>query len=255
MLRYLAFLALLAITPAAAQDSNFPTPGNARVPGFVTMCIVANQAVPCAAGGSLVPGTTAFVCGSAGSFAYSDGTLLQCDANLKVTTPSTSVGNVSILGGGASVPQFTLVPNSGNSFSWGMANTGGMLMGFANTLQALGIASNGLTIPLNSFYGFGTGAAVNGALSALLSSAAAGIISVDTTAANNGLGTLRAALIAPGLLYSAAGTPLPACAAGTNGYTAVVSDNTAPTYRSAYTSGGAVVTRMICVSGTGWLSD
>lgn len=64
-----------------------------------------------------------------------------------------------------------------------------------------------------------------------------------------------AASYQPGIVYSAAGTPVPACAAGTNGWTLIVSDSTAPTYRSAYTSGGAVVSRLLCVSGTGWLND
>jgi hypothetical protein len=64
-----------------------------------------------------------------------------------------------------------------------------------------------------------------------------------------------APLLQPSTLYSAAGTPLPACNAGTNGATATVSDTTAPTYRSAYTSGGAITGRVLCVSGTGWVND
>ena len=110
MLRYLALFALLLLTPATAQDHEFPTPGNATVPGYVTMCIVANQAVPCAAG-------------------------------------------------------------------------------------------------------------------------------------------------APGTIYSAAGTAVPACAAGTNGWTIVASDVTTVTYRAAYVSGGTNLSRLFCVSGTGWLAD
>lgn len=34
------------LSPAAAQNS-FPTPGGARVPGIVVMCITAGQAKPC----------------------------------------------------------------------------------------------------------------------------------------------------------------------------------------------------------------
>lgn len=64
-----------------------------------------------------------------------------------------------------------------------------------------------------------------------------------------------APLLQPSTLYSAAGTPLPACNAGTNGASAVVSDSTAPTYRNAYASGGAITARVLCVSGTGWVND
>jgi hypothetical protein len=59
----------------------------------------------------------------------------------------------------------------------------------------------------------------------------------------------------PLTLYSAAGTPLPTCNFGTNGATATVSDTTAPTYRSAYTSGGTITGRVLCVNGTGWVND
>lgn len=50
----------------------------------------------------------------------------------------------------------------------------------------------------------------------------------------------------PGLIYSAAGTPLPTCGAGNNGRQAAVSDATSPTYMGAYTSGGAVTANVIC---------
>ncbi len=59
----------------------------------------------------------------------------------------------------------------------------------------------------------------------------------------------------PGTVHSAAGTPLPTCNAGFNGATAIVSDSTAPTYRNAYTSGGAVTSRVLCVNGTGWVNN
>lgn len=55
--------------------------------------------------------------------------------------------------------------------------------------------------------------------------------------------------------YSAAGTALPACAAATNGVQLYVSDATAPTYHGAYTSGGAILAGVLCISGTGWVTD
>ena len=47
-------------------------------------------------------------------------------------------------------------------------------------------------------------------------------------------------------LFSAAGTALPTCAAGSQGGRAVVSDATSPTYMGAYTSGGAITVEVIC---------
>lgn len=58
-----------------------------------------------------------------------------------------------------------------------------------------------------------------------------------------------------GIIYSAAGTALPSCAAGTDGSTAVVSDATGATYAGAYTSGGAQKRRVLCVNGTGWITN
>lgn len=55
----------------------------------------------------------------------------------------------------------------------------------------------------------------------------------------------------PGLLYSAAGTPLPTCNSGLNGNQRTVSDATSPTYLGTYTSGGAVTAAVIC-DGTNW---
>ena len=52
-------------------------------------------------------------------------------------------------------------------------------------------------------------------------------------------------------VYSAAGTPLPTCNAGHKYQMATVSDATGPTYNATYTSGGAVVTLVLC-NGTNW---
>ena len=60
-------------------------------------------------------------------------------------------------------------------------------------------------------------------------------------------------LLATNTLYSAAGTPLPTCNAGSNGTKSVVSDATTPTYLGAYASGGAVVAPVVC-NGSGWVT-
>jgi hypothetical protein len=57
-----------------------------------------------------------------------------------------------------------------------------------------------------------------------------------------------------GYLYSAAGTALPACNAGTKGAHATVSDATSPTYLGSYVSGGSLTAPVFC-NGTSWLTD
>jgi hypothetical protein len=86
-----------------------------------------------------------------------------------------------------------------------------------------------------------------------VSRSAAGVVSIDSTTNANGLGTLRAAAVLPGVIYSAAGTAVPTCVAGIKGQSAVVSDATAPTYLGTYTSGGAVVSAVLC-NGTTWVT-
>jgi len=51
--------------------------------------------------------------------------------------------------------------------------------------------------------------------------------------------------------FSAAGVPLPACAAALSGQSAIVSDAASPAYNSAYTSGGTVQVPVYC-DGTNW---
>ncbi len=62
-----------------------------------------------------------------------------------------------------------------------------------------------------------------------------------------------AAVLVPGTIYSAAGTPLPAASTALKGARAVVSDATTPTYLGAYTSGGAVVAGVLC-TGSAWVT-
>jgi len=60
-------------------------------------------------------------------------------------------------------------------------------------------------------------------------------------------------ILMPVTIYSAAGTALPSCAAGTKGGMAIVSDATTPTYLATYASGGAVVAPVMC-NGTNWVT-
>jgi hypothetical protein len=61
-------------------------------------------------------------------------------------------------------------------------------------------------------------------------------------------------LVAPFVVYSAAGTPLPAATAIAPGTEATVSDAVLPTYMGAYMSGGAVVCKVISDGVTGWFT-
>lgn len=55
--------------------------------------------------------------------------------------------------------------------------------------------------------------------------------------------------------YSAAGVAVPTCNAATNGVHLNVSDAITPSYHGAYSSGGAVSSGVLCISGTGWVTD
>jgi hypothetical protein len=71
----------------------------------------------------------------------------------------------------------------------------------------------------------------------------------------NALGLYVANVALPGgLLYSAAGTALPACSAGLTGFLASVSDATAPTYGGNYVSGGGAVATVVC-NGANWTTQ
>jgi hypothetical protein len=74
-----------------------------------------------------------------------------------------------------------------------------------------------------------------------------GVINASTSGSYLGLNP------ATQFLYSAAGTPLPTCNAGSKGQALTVSDATAPTYNGTYTSGGAIVAPVVC-NGTNWLT-
>ncbi len=59
--------------------------------------------------------------------------------------------------------------------------------------------------------------------------------------------------LVPAIIYSAAGTPLPAASAALKGAKAVVSDATLPTFLSPYVSGGTVAATVLC-NGTQWVT-
>jgi hypothetical protein len=50
----------------------------------------------------------------------------------------------------------------------------------------------------------------------------------------------------PGTIYSAAGTPLPACGSSSRGEEEVVGDAASPAYMAAYASGGTITAAVIC---------
>ena len=60
-------------------------------------------------------------------------------------------------------------------------------------------------------------------------------------------------VLVPTVIYSAAGTPLPAASSALKGARAVVSDATTPLYLTPYSSGGAIVCPVFC-DGTQWVT-
>lgn len=82
----------------------------------------------------------------------------------------------------------------------------------------------------------------------------AGVEEVNAGTGCGATGSLWLASLRLGTAFSAAGTPLPTCNAGSQGDNRQVSDATSPTYMATYTSGGAVIARVFC-NGTNWLTD
>ena len=147
MLRYLKYALLFtAITPAAAQDHNFPTPGNAIVPGYVTMCLNgSNQAIPCAAGGGLASGAAITGCPAQASLFVTSTLTLGCVAAFSESDTGaqvTSTGAISLPATGSA---------SATNLNFGTPGTGifgtstTISFGIATTNQAF-LASTGFTL-------------------------------------------------------------------------------------------------------------
>ena len=154
---------------------------------------------------------------------------------LGVNLPSGFAGNVFDLhaNGGASLVSLT------SSGVWAVQ---GYTIGVTVSVTSNLIRMAGTT----GVFSWSTGAGFSGAQDVGLSRAAAGILAVGNGTQGNATGVLKAAGVLPGILYSAAGTPLPTAAVGITGQQAVVSDATLPTYMGAYVSGGTITAAVIC---------
>lgn len=162
MLRYLALLLLLAATPAAAQDSNFPTPGNARVPGYVTMCLNgSNQAIPCAAGGGLAAGAAVTGCAAQSSLFITSTLTLGCVAAVSEADsgdPVTLTGHLVIPNGAAGTPSIALGGTGsttgifGSNTTFIIANSG--VASVTVTAAAMLLAQNALNLPTGNSIGW-----------------------------------------------------------------------------------------------------
>ena len=130
MLRYLkhALIAPLFAIPALAQDHNFPTPGNAIVPGYVTMCLNgSNQAIPCAAGGGLASGAAITGCPAQANLFVTSALTLGCQSAFTEGDTGTPVTLTGIL----AVPNGTAAANSiqfGGTAGNGVTSTGSNLI-------------------------------------------------------------------------------------------------------------------------------
>jgi hypothetical protein len=210
-------------------------PSGLTIPGYLT---------------SLVTGTTAITGGATTQVLFNNGGVLGSDAGL--TKVSGATGQVTF-GGPISGPAGSA---TATTYNFGTAGTG--IFGSSTTVQ-FSVGGS-----LSAYFGtglviVGSGTSLNiefgNGVNTYLGSSGAGVITSSTNNSHNGLGTFTAASFAPGIIYSAAGTAVPACGAGTNGWTVVASDITTATYRTAYVSGGSNTGRLFCLSGTGWLSD
>ena len=135
-----AFFAL-AFAWAAQAQNNFPTPGGATVPGYVTMCISGNIAVPCnpgGGGGGLAAGAAVTGCPAQSSLFVTSALQLGC-----VTPVSeTDTGLVFSLSG------ILAMPDTSGGGAAGMVTMGGSRFlhdtgGISNTF--LGHNSGNLT--------------------------------------------------------------------------------------------------------------
>lgn len=247
----LGALFLLAGVDLSPAQNAFPTPGGATVPGYVTMCISGNLAVPCnpgGGGGGLTAGAAVTGC-PAGALLFNTSTnTLGCQSTFTENNSGTQMG---VIAGTAVVPSIFSGNDGiyfGSIFGVLVAATSVMTIDLNNGVR---IGTGGGGTATNS-YGFVNGAANANVADTRISRNAAGVMQVGTTA-NNAAGNLLASGYGPGTIY-VTGT-IPACAAGTNGWTVVASDITTATYRTPYVGGGANTGRLFCVSGTGWLAD
>jgi hypothetical protein len=152
---------------------------------------------------SLVVGATAITGGTANGLLYSDGTYLQSDANVVVSTASSSVGNITIKGGGATVPQMTFAPNSGVAMSIGMANSGSELVVFTGSSPTLGI-ENGVIFQNSGAIQWGSGSGVSGSNDVNITRNTTGVIQIGTTAVNASGSLLLTNITPSGVITNAA---------------------------------------------------
>lgn len=202
-------------------------------------------------------GSSSVTSGTTASSGCVDTAVLESRANLitcdgAILAPA--AGPVSIGNGGATTSQLSFTPNSGTAASFGMTNAGTTLTFFSGATAQLSLGSGVAVDSGNGFRWTNSASNPNTTLDTSIFRQAAGVVEVGTGAANAS-GNILASGFGPGTIYSAAGTVVPACAAGTNGWTIVASDITTATYRTLYASGGANTGRLFCVNGTGWLSD
>lgn len=148
-----------------------------------------------------------------------------------------------------------------NSTTGNVTNNGGFTAGAVLGGAFFTAAGGQFVLSTANGLGLGTAMPVSWGSSAGWASAdtwvfrlGAGNIQISTSATPNSSGSISLATInIGGIIYSAAGTPLPTCNSGSKGTHATVSDATGPTYLATYTSGGAVIAPVFC-NGTNWLT-
>lgn len=201
---------------------------------------------------------------AAATLAMGNGTQGDVTGTLNLATingnaAALSIGGVTTVGaGGNSTRQLILSPNSGNGAGFGMANSGGQMILFANTSQALAFNGGSFTGVSGMIFGWTTSnsSAVT-TVGTRMSRPSDGTISFDTTATGNALATLNLATVVASATiktggYAVAGLP----AAGTAGRKAYVTDQlTTCAVAGAALTGGGVAVCPVFDNGTIWVGD
>jgi hypothetical protein len=137
---------------------------------------------------------------------------------------------------------------NGDAISLGAASSSGVSN--SQNISFVGVTSGGVAQSLVNI----DGTSGNLKITAPIGSGGlevANTIKSDGTISSVGAATFQS--VNPVTIYSAAGTALPSCVSGLKGRETVVSDATTPTFLGTYSSGGAVVSPVMC-NGTNWVT-
>lgn len=213
---------------------------------------------------------------------FTGGGLIQLSAPLNFGPDSASVasGISGTIGTGGAVVDLGVVADTSTPIKYITAATGQAFDAFSRTTNTAGNTINLTTVPGLIQTVIQDGPTVQGHLLGVSQSVAGDVTDLGTSdqrlvshnlaivgrsqvtnAGGAGLAILAkywgtgiyGSSTLSAIIYSAAGTPLPTCNTASKSLEAVVSDATVPAFLVAYTSGGTVLSPVIC-NGTNWVA-